>query len=100
MASTKKTVFGILQQPRITEKGALASSANNSFVFRVHPEANKEEIKSAVERIFDVKVLSVRTLNYLGKVKRVGARSGRQNNWKKAYVSLQPGSSINLVEGL
>lgn len=100
MGSTKKTVFGILQQPRITEKGALASSASNSFVFRVHPKANKEEIKNAVERIFDVKVRSVRTLNCLGKVKRVGARSGRQNNWKKAYVSLQPGSTIDLVEGL
>ena len=100
MASTKKTVYGILERPRITEKGALASSVNNSVVFRVHPKANKIEIKHAVEHIFDVKVQAVRTMNYRGKVKRVGARMGRQVNWKKAYVSLAPGSSINLVEGL
>lgn len=98
--SIKKTVFGILDRPRITEKGAMASSVNNSFVFRVHPKANKSEIKNAVETIFDVKVKSVRTMNYMGKIKRVGARSGRQNNWKKAYVSLEAGNTIDLVEGL
>ncbi|MFN8390891.1 MAG: 50S ribosomal protein L23 [Bdellovibrionota bacterium] len=100
MASTKKTVFGILERPRITEKGALASSVNNSVVFMVHPRANKVEIKTAVEKIFDVEVKSVRTMNYMGKVKRVGAKIGRQVAWKKAYVSLAPGSSINLIEGL
>ena len=100
MSSTKKTLFGILQRPRITEKGAMASSVSNSFVFQVHPDANKDEIKKAVEKVFDVKVKSVRTMNYMGKIKRVGARSGRQNSWKKAYVSLEAGNTIDLVEGL
>ncbi len=100
MSSIKKTVFGIFQRPRITEKGAMAGSTNNSFVFQVHPKANKAEIKNAVETIFDVKVKSVRTMNYMGKIKRVGLRSGRQNNWKKAYVALEAGNTIDLVEGL
>ncbi len=100
MSSTKKTIHAILQKPRITEKTALSGSESNSFVFQVHPEATKMEIKNAVEKIFDVKVVSVRTLNYIGKIKRVGTRSGRQNNWKKAYVSLEAGSTIDLVEGL
>lgn len=100
MASTKKTVYGILKRPRITEKAAVSGTTNNSVVFRVHPEANKLEIKNAVEKIFDVKVLSVRTLNYQGKIKRVGAQTGRQVNWKKAYVALADGNSIDFVEGL
>jgi large subunit ribosomal protein L23 len=100
MSSTKKTIYAILERPRITEKGAIASSVNNGVVFRVHPEASKLEIKNAVEKIFDVKVRTVRTLNYQGKMKRVGARVGRQVNWKKAYVALEAGNSINLIEGL
>ncbi len=100
MGSTTKTIHAVLKRPRITEKAALASSAGNSYVFQVHPDATKQEIRKAVEKVFDVKVKAVRTVNYLGKVKRVGARAGRQNNWKKAYVSLEAGSSIDLVEGL
>lgn len=100
MASTKKTIFEVLERPRITEKGAIASSVNNSVVFRVHPDANKSEIKAAVEKIFNVKVHSVRTMNFKGKMKRVGTRLGRQSDWKKAYVALEPGSTIDLVEGL
>ena len=100
MSSTKKTIYSILKQPRITEKEAISSSFNNSMVFQVHPEASKHEIKTAVEQIFSVKVEAVRTMNFLGKVKRVGAKTGKRINWKKAYVSLAPGSNINLVEGL
>ena len=100
MSSTKKTEFSILRRPRITEKGAIASSTSNSVVFEVHPEANKIEIRLAVEKIFNVKVKEVRTINCKGKTKRVGARYGQQKNWKKAYVSLEQGSSIELVEGL
>ena len=100
MSSTKKTIYGILERPRITEKAALASTVNNGVVFCVNVHANKVEIKKAVEKIFSVKVQSVRTMNYMGKVKRVGVRIGRQTAWKKAYISLAPGSSINLVEGL
>ena len=100
MSSTKKTIYGILDRPRITEKGAMSSSTSNSVVFQVHPKANKNEIKNAVEKLFDVKVEGVRTMNYMGKIKRVGAKFGRQSAWKKAYVMLAPGSTIDLVEGL
>lgn len=100
MGSNKKTPFSIIRRPLITEKSALASSASNSVVFEVHPDANKIEIKQAVEKIFDVKVKAVRTVSCLGKIKRVGRRTGKQRDWKKAYVSLAEGSSINIVEGL
>lgn len=100
MSSTKKTIYEVLTRPRLTEKGAIASSINNSVVFRVHPKANKSEIKAAVEKIFNVKVNSVRTMNFMGKEKRVGAHIGRKPDWKKAYVSLEPGNTIDLIEGL
>lgn len=100
MSSTKKTIYRVLGRPRITEKGAIASTINNAVVFEVHPLASKLEIRNAVEKIFGVEVNSVRTLNFMGKIKRVGARAGRQAKWKKAYVSLKPGSAIDLVEGL
>ena len=100
MASIKKTVYDIIFRPRITEKSALSSSMQNSFVFTVHPKANKAEIKKAVEKIFDVKVKEVRTLNFKGKTKRVGQKAGQRANWKKAYISLEEGSSLDLIEGL
>jgi large subunit ribosomal protein L23 len=100
MASIKKSVFQIVRKPRITEKAALAGASDNSMVFEVHPDANKIEIRNAVEKIFDVKVDEVRTVNCRGKMKRVGQRTGYQRNWKKAYVSLKEGSSIDIIEGL
>ena len=62
---------------------------------QVLPSASKDEIKFAVEQIFDVKVKSVNTLNVRGKVKRTGNRMGRRQDWKKAYVTLMPGQTIN-----
>lgn len=100
MASTKKTLYSILRKPKITEKTAIAGSVNNSFVFEVHPQANKIEIKQAVEKLFSVKVDSVRTVNTMGKIKRVGAIQGRRINRKKAYVCLQKGYSLDVIEGL
>jgi large subunit ribosomal protein L23 len=100
MGSVKKTSYDIIRRPRITEKTALLGSIENSIVFDVHPKANKTEIKQAVEKIFEVKVKAVRTLNYLGKKRRVGAKIGRRGAWKKAYVSLKEGNSIDIIEGL
>lgn len=100
MASTKKTLFSILRRPKITEKTAMAGSVNNSFVFEVHTKANKIEIKQAVEKLFSVKVSGVRTVNSLGKVKKVGTTKGRRNSRKKAYVSLEKGYSLDVIEGL
>lgn len=100
MSSTKKQIYSILRAPLITEKAANAGSSTNTAVFEVHPEATKNEIRSAVETIFKVKVESVRTVNCLGKLKRVGRGMGKQADWKKAYVRLAKGSSIDVVEGL
>jgi len=98
MASVKKDVYSVLRAPRITEKAANAGS--NTVVFEVHPDANKNEIANAVEKIFSVKVVGVRTLNFMGKIRRVRTHMGRENGWKKAYVKLAEGSTIDLVEGL
>ena len=100
MASIKKTAFDIIRRPRITEKAAALSSSNDRVVFEVHPKANKLEIRDAIEKLFNVKVKAVRTINSMGKIKRVRQTAGRQASWKKAYVTLQPGSSINVIEGL
>jgi large subunit ribosomal protein L23 len=100
MSSTKKQIYSVLRSPLITEKAANAGSSTNTAVFEVHPEATKNEIRQAVEKIFKVKVEGVRTVNCLGKLKRVSGRLGKQPDWKKAYVRLAEGSSIDVVEGL
>ena len=94
------SVYSILRRPHITEKSAYAGSLANSIVFEVDRRANKSQIKKAVEKVFDVKVKSVRTINLIGKIRRFKNRSGRQSSWKKAYVTLAEGSSIDLIEGL
>jgi large subunit ribosomal protein L23 len=77
----------------------MLSSVDGTVVFEVHPRANKTEITQAIEKLFEVKVKSVRVANYLGKMKRVGLRTGRRGAWKKAYVTLHEGT-IDLIEGL
>ncbi len=89
----------VVVSPVITEKGTLVSEAGNQVVFRVHPRANKVEIRHAVETLFKVKVLKVRTAQHLGKVRRVGQHQGRRPNWKKAYVTLAEGNRIDFFEG-
>jgi len=76
----------------------LADSANQ-FVFKVRPEANKIEVKHAVERLFKVKVVGVRMARYLGKVRRIGRSMGRRSDWKKAYVTLKEGDKIDFFGG-
>ena len=101
MAGIDKSPYNIIIRPIITEKASVAGRGENSTViFEVHPRANKIEIKKAVEKIFNVKVKGVRTLRVMGKVKRVYAKTGTQKTVKKAFISLQPGSVINVVEGL
>ena len=91
--------YAILVAPLITEKSTLASEMGNQVVFRVHPQANKVNIKNAVESLFDVKVKQVRTIQYMGKRRRVGRSQGRRSAWKKAYVTLQDGDRIDFFEG-
>ena len=73
---------------------------DNQVVFKVDPRANKLEIKMAVEKVFNVKVDTVRTLNCHGKKKRMGKQMGRRADWKKAIVSLAEGSKIDFLEEL
>ena len=90
-------VFQILKSPLISEKAAILGDASNQHVFRVATDAKKAEIKLAVEKLFDVKVAKVRTINVNGKSKRMGTRKGRRKDWKKAYVSLEQGHEIDLA---
>ena len=71
----------------------------NTVTFRVRPDANKVEIRAAVEQVFNVKVADVRTASFEGKLQRMGKHVGRRVDWKKAIVTLQPGHKIELVEG-
>ncbi len=88
----------VILGPVVSERSTAASEAG-THIFRVLPDASKLEIKQAVEKIFEVKVDSVRTLRMKGKVKRFGGRLGRRNHWKKAYVSLAEGQKIEIGDG-
>ena len=93
----EERLLKVLLAPNISEKSTMAAEANNTVVFKVATTATKAEIKAAVEKLFEVSVEGVRTLNVKGKTKRTGARTGRRNDWKKAYVTLSEGSDINFV---
>ena len=86
----------VIKAPIITEKTATLSQDGNVVVFSVDPKANKTQIKQAVEKIFNVKVESVNTINVKPKTKRVGRYTGKANKVKKAIVKLKEGSSIEL----
>ena len=90
----------VLDSPLITEKGTFVNEVGNQFVFRVRSEANKSEIRRAVEQFFKVKVEKVRTINYLGKHRRVGKWMGKRPSWKKAYVTLAAGQRIDFFESV
>jgi len=92
-------LYDIIVAPLITEKATLASE-NNQVIFKVAAKATKPQVKEAVERLFNVKVKAVNTLNRQGKVKRFRGIQGRQNAMKKAIVTLQEGSSIDVTTGL
>jgi large subunit ribosomal protein L23 len=94
-----KPGVNIIQAPLITEKGTLVAETSGQVVFRVDRRANKAEIRAAVESVFDVKVAAVRTTNYLGKSRtRFGKKLGQRANWKKAYVTLVEGQTIDLLD--
>jgi large subunit ribosomal protein L23 len=93
-----KDLSQVVRRPLITERGADLRESQNQYVFEVHPEANKHEIRHAIEHYFGVKVLQVRTMNYRGKVKRLGRFSGRRSDWKKAIVTLAGEDSIDLFD--
>ena len=89
----------IIRAPLISEKGTALAESANQFLFKVSPEANKIEVKRAVETLFKVKVVDVRMARYLGKVRRIGRSMGRRSDWKKAYVTLKEGDKIDFFGG-
>lgn len=90
--------YYIIKGPVITEETTIQTSARNKYVFRVDPDANKHQIRDAVEKMFPgVKVTGVNTINYDGKLKRMGRHRGRRPDWKKAYVTLRAGDTIDLI---
>jgi len=88
----------VVRKALITEKGTVLRELRNQYHFEVARDANKIEIKRAVETIFSVKVADVRTMQMRGKLKRQGRYAGRRSDWKKAIVTLQPDQKIELFE--
>jgi len=91
--------YDIVIRPIITEKSSLLKDAGNQYVFEVQRDANKIEIRKAVEKLFKVKVVSVHVSNNEGKKKRVGRFTGKKPDWKKAIVKLNPKDKITIFEG-
>ena len=94
-----KNLYDVLVGPLLTEKGAAMKENENKVLFRVSRQANKIEIKKAVEEIFKVKVDFVSTINCKGKKKRMGKYEGRRPDWKKAIITLKEGEKLEIVEG-
>ncbi|HDL1202295.1 TPA: 50S ribosomal protein L23 [Mannheimia haemolytica] len=95
----QERLLNVLKAPHISEKATNNAEKGYTIVFKVALDANKVEIANAVEELFEVKVDSVRTVVVKGKTKRRGAKVGRRSDWKKAYVTLQEGQSLDFVEG-
>jgi large subunit ribosomal protein L23 len=92
---TREQLMNVLIAPHVTEKTSLAMQNHNQYTFRVRPEATKPDIKKAVELMFEVKVAAVQVVNEPGKTRRFGKNIGRTQDWKKAYVSLVAGQTID-----
>ena len=94
-----KDPYSIIRSPAITEK-ATAQGADGKYVFWVNPKANKNQIKEAAEKAFNVRVTAVNTQRVPGKLKRMGKFAGKRALRKKAYITLKEGDSISLFEGV
>ena len=92
-------IHQIIIAPVVSEKSSRVAEKRNQAVFKVTHDAQKVEIKQAVEALFKVKVTGVQTLNVKGKTRRFGQSSGRRSDWKKAYVTLAEGQQIDFVSG-
>lgn len=95
-----KDLTTIIKKPLITEKGTMLKEQSNQVMFAVDKNANKIEIKSAVEKLFKVHVTDVKTMVMKGKVKRYGRHEYQRPDWKKAVVTLKDGDSIEFYEGV
>lgn len=94
-----KDLYSIIKRPLFTEKGAFIKENENKVLIEVDRDANKTEIKRAVEEIFKVKVEKVATINTTGKLKRYGRSVGRRPDRKKAIITLKKGEKLDFIEG-
>ena len=94
----KLDLHAVLVQPLLTEKITGLREATNTVGFIVHPDANRLQVKQAVESLLKVKVKKVNVLNVEGKTKRLGRFSGKRSDWKKAFVTLKEGEKLELYE--
>jgi large subunit ribosomal protein L23 len=93
-------VHDVIRRPLVTEKSTMARELGNVISLAVDPRASKYDVQRAVETLFDVKVLSVRTMRMAPKLRRVGKSQGRKPEWKKALVKLAEGQTIEFFEGM
>jgi len=93
----QERLMKVLLAPHVSEKSTNVAEQANQVVFKVVPDASKDEIKLAVEKMFEVTVEAVQVVNVKGKNKRNRFGSGKRKDWKKAYVSLKPGDDINFI---
>jgi len=96
---SKERLYKVLLSPRMTEKSTRVGESSNQYVFKVTTDSNKQEVKDAVEKLFEVNVESVRIVNVKGKSKSFKLRTGKRNDWKKAYVRVQEGQVIDFLGG-
>jgi large subunit ribosomal protein L23 len=92
--------YDILTMPHMSEKSDRLKENQNKITLIVRRDANKVEIKRAIQEMFKVKVLDVNVVNMPGKVKRLGMRSGKRPDWKKAVATLAPGEKVDFIEGV
>ena len=90
-------LYSIIRAPRVSEKSARLQEVSNQYVFEVATDATKADIKQAVEKLFDVTVEAVNVVNVKGKKKSFRFREGRRSDWRKAYVKLAEGQSIDVM---
>ena len=94
-----KNILEVIKKPLLTEKGALLKETQNKVLIEVATDANKNEIKQAIEEIFKVKVAKISTISVKGKIKTQGKFSGKRPDRKKAWVTLQKGEKLDFIEG-
>ncbi len=88
------TIYDVIKRPLVTEKGVTKKDEERTLCFEVATDANKTQVRQAVEKLFNVKVEEVRTSNIEGKLRRRGRFSGYRSDWKKAYVKLKAGQKV------
>ena len=93
-------IHEVIRRPLVTEKSTIGREEHNLATFAVNPEANKHDVRRAVEALFNVEVEQVRTMRQPRKGRRVGRKIGRKTEWKKAIVKLAEGHSIEFFEGV